>query len=73
MKSSFAIALLLSNASLFQAMRLNERTKFMPDLDDDNELIRSVSKKTSLNSDNEEQIEMVAQKEQDQLRRNRLI
>lgn len=63
MKSTLAITLLLSNASMTQAMRLNEKNKFMPDMDDDNELIKSVSKKTSLNSDNEEAVQIAAQKE----------
>lgn len=63
MKSTLAITLLLSNASIMQAMRLNEKNKFMPDIDDDNELIKSVSKKTSLNSENEESVKIAAQKE----------
>ena len=46
MKYSLAISLLISNASFSLAMRLN--LKFMPDIDGDDDLVRSVSKKTSL-------------------------
>ena len=52
MKYNLAIALLISNASISEAMRLNQ--KFMPDIDDDNELLKSVSKKTSISNDDEE-------------------
>lgn len=66
MKYSLAVGLLISNASFAQAMRLNE--KFMPDIDDDNELIKSVSKKTSLGQDDEDMLKTVALKEEEQAR-----
>ena len=66
MKYSLAVGLLISNASFAQAMRLNE--KFMPDIDDDNELIKSVSKKTSLGQEDEDMLTTVALKEEEQAR-----
>lgn len=66
MKYSLAVGLLISNASFAQAMRLNE--KFMPDIDDDNELIKSVSKKTSLGQEDEDMLKTVALKEEEQAR-----
>jgi len=56
MKYNLAIALLISNASISEAMRLNQ--KFMPDIDDDNELLKSVSKKTSISNDDEEMVKV---------------
>ena len=56
MKYNLAIALLISNASISEAMRLNK--KFMPDIDDDNELLKSVSKKTSISNDDEEMVKV---------------
>jgi hypothetical protein len=56
MKYNLAIALLISNASISEAMRLNN--KFMPDIDDDNELLKSVSKKTSISNDDEEMVKV---------------
>ena len=71
MKYNLAIALLISNASISEAMRLNQ--KFMPDIDDDNELLKSVSKKTSISTDDEEMVKVAQQKEADQDRMNHLM
>ena len=58
-----AIYLLVSNASLISAMRLNEN--FMPDMLDDNELIKEVSKVTSISTEDEEMVDSVVKKEQE--------
>jgi hypothetical protein len=57
MKYSLPTFLLISNASFSEAMRLN--LKFMPDLDEDNELIKSVSKLTSLDQDDVDMLKTV--------------
>jgi hypothetical protein len=58
-----AIYLLVSNARLISAMRLNEN--FMPDMSDDNELIKEVSKVTSISTEDEEMVDSVVKKEQE--------
>lgn len=63
MKYSLAIYLLVSNASLSSAMRLNE--KFMPDVADDDSLVKEVSKVTSISSEDEEMVDAVVKKEQE--------
>lgn len=52
-----AIYLLVSNASLSNAMRLNEQ--FMPDTGDDDSLVKEVSKLTSISSEDEEMVDKV--------------
>ena len=49
-------------------MRLNEKSKFMPDIDDDNELIKSVTKKTSLSMEDEDMLAEVHKKELEEAR-----
>lgn len=66
MKYNLAITLLISNASISQAMRLNQ--KWMPDVDDDNELLKAVSKKTHISNDDEEMVKVAQQKEEEQNR-----
>lgn len=58
-----AICLLLSNASLSGALRLNE--KFMPDINEDNELVKEVSKKTSISDEDEEMVAGVVKLEEE--------
>lgn len=65
MKYSVAIYLLISNASFATAMRLN--VGFMPDIKDDDTLVKEVSRVTSISSEDEEMVEKVVEKEQKDL------
>ena len=66
MKCSLAISLLLSNASLSQAMRLNN--KFMPDIDEDNSLVKEVSQMTSISDEDEAMVKSANKIEEDKLK-----
>ena len=71
MKQNIAIALLISNVSFAEAMRLNVR--FMPDLDDENSFIKDISKKTSLSVDDEDMVKKVDELEKEQERKQQLM
>ena len=63
MKYSLAIFLLLSNASISEALRLNE--KFMPDVDEDNKLVKEVSSMTTISDEDEEMVKSATKLEAD--------
>lgn len=63
MKYSLAICLLIGNASLASAMRLNQ--KFMPDVADDDSLVKEVSKLTSISEEDEDMVNSLYKKEQE--------
>ena len=63
MKYSLAICLLIGNASLASAMRLNQ--KFMPDVVDDDSLVKEVSKLTSISEEDEDMVNQLYKKEQE--------
>lgn len=62
MRYSLAIYLLVSNASLASAMRLNEH--FMPDMGEDDSIVKEVSKLTSISQEDEEMVDDVVKKEE---------
>ena len=63
MKHSLAVCLLIGKASVASAMRLNQ--KFMPDVADDDSLVKEVSKLTSISQEDEEMVDTAVKKEQE--------